>query len=419
MMAGRRTTVRRRGGSRRPGPLSTGGTRSVVGMRRRIALIAPPWYPVPPHGYGGTELVVGLLAAELRDQGHDVELIAAEGSALATWTAAPRGWDAALGGEERHLRDLTYASRVLDLLDGLGPFDLVHDHSGAAVLFGLAAQSPAPIVHTVHGLIAEPLRTFLESLGPYGVAMIAISEAQRRSAPALPWAATVHNAVDLSALRVGEPERNPPYLLSLARVCPAKGQHLAIEAARRAGRRLVLAGKVEASAEGAEYYQRQIVPHLDGDRVVHIHNVAGEEKARLLAGASALLAPLQWDEPFGLYMAEAMVSGTPVIAFPRGAAPELVDPGQTGFLVDDVEAMAAAISLADRIDPERCARHARRRFDPRRMAAEYLRAYGGAIARWSITGVAVPPALPALGQPPPGGERRRDLPVERYGAAAG
>jgi len=382
-------------------------------------LIAPPWYPVPPHGYGGTELVVGLLAAELRDQGHDVELIAAEGSALATWTAAPRGWDAALGGEELHLRDLTYASRVLDLLDGLRPFDLVHDHSGAAVLFGLAAQSPAPLVHTVHGLIAEPLRTFLESLGPHRVAVVAISEAQRRAAVAFPWAATVHNAVDVAALRVAEPERDPPYLLSLARVCLAKGQHLAIEAAHRAGRRLVLAGKVEASAEGAEYYERRIVPHLDGDRVVHLHNVAGEEKTRLLAGASALLAPLQWDEPFGLYMAEAMASGTPVIAFPRGAAPELVDPGETGFLVSDVEAMAAAIPLADRIDPGRCAENARKRFNPRRMAADYLRVYEWAIARGSSAGVAVTAAPSPLGWPPPGNGRQRDLPLERSGAAAG
>jgi glycosyltransferase involved in cell wall biosynthesis len=357
---------------------------SMTNARLRIALIAPPWYPVPPEGYGGTELVVGLLASELRRQGHEVELFAAEGSALASRRLAPRGWSAALARTEEHVRDLTYAARVLDLIHRLGPFDVIHDHSGGGVLLGLAFQSPAPVVHTVHRALDEPVRTFLESLAPHRVGLIAISEAQRLSAAHLPWTATVHNAVDVAALRVGEPGQKEPYLVSLARVCAAKGQHLAIEAARRAGRRLVLAGKVEAGPEGLEYYARHIAPAVDGDQVIHLHNVAGEEKAHLLANASALLAPLQWDEPFGLYMAEAMASGTPVIAFPRGAAPELIAPGKTGFLVDDVAEMVAAVPRADRIDPEQCALHARARFAPRLMAERYLHAYERAIVQREV-----------------------------------
>jgi len=379
----------------------------MASTRRRIALIAPPWYPVPPDGYGGTELVVGLLTKELRAQGHEVELFAAEGSALASRQLAGRHWDTALGRSEEHVRDLTYASRVLNLIDRLRPFDVIHDHTGGGALLGLAIKPPAPVVHTVHLALKEPVRTFLESLAPDRVRLIAISEAQRQSVAHLPWTATVHNAVDLAALRVGQPERKDPYLLSLARICASKGQHLAIEAARRAGRRLLLAGKIEATPQGFEYYERQIAPAVDGDRVTYLGNVSGEEKTRLLARASALLAPLQWDEPFGLYMAEAMASGTPVIAFPRGAAPELITPGKTGFLVPDVEEMVGAVAQADHVDREQCAAYARAQFDPRRMADGYLQVYERAIAEWatptSITVSATDPAITRLR----GANRRR------------
>ncbi|HXZ98888.1 MAG TPA: glycosyltransferase family 4 protein [Candidatus Binatia bacterium] len=347
--------------------------------RLRIALIAPPWYPVPPDGYGGTELVVGLLARELRARGHDVVLFGVQGSRLATHPIALREWAEALGRPEQQVRDLTYAARVLDRLCSMGRFDVIHDHGGQAVLLGLALRAPAPVLHTVHGPLIEPARTFLDSLGDR-VALTAISQAQRESGAGLPWVAVVHNAVDVDNLAVGHsPDRDQPYLLSLARICPDKGQHVALEVARRSGLRLVLAGKVEATAEGREYYETRIAPGIDGDRVIHIPNVAGERKARLLAGATALLAPLQWEEPFGLYMAEAMCSGTPVIAFPRGAAPELVSEGTTGFLVPDVDAMVAATGSAVAIDRGRCARHARLRFHPRRMAAGYVDAYARAL----------------------------------------
>jgi glycosyltransferase involved in cell wall biosynthesis len=345
---------------------------------RRIALIAPPWYPVPPVGYGGTELVVGLLTRELRAQGHEVLLFAAQGSGLATHVAAPARWGLDLGRPEERMRETAYAATVLRALQVSEPVDVVHDHCGGAMLLGATLLRRAPVVHTVHGFISEAERTCLTSL-PGGLGLIAISHAQRRSAPGLPWVGTVHNAVALDALRVGTRAEKEPYLLCLARVCAAKGQHLAIEVARRTGRRLVLAGKVETAAESLEYHRRCVAPAVDGDRVVHLHNVAGEEKARLLARATALLAPLQWEEPFGLALAEAMASGTPVLAFPRGAAPELVVPGVTGLLVRDVEEMAAAVDAAAAMDPQACAALARWRFSPARAAADYLAAYERAV----------------------------------------
>jgi glycosyltransferase involved in cell wall biosynthesis len=225
----------------------------------------------------------------------------------------------------------------------------------------------------VHGSIPEAYSTFYSSVaGRAG--FVSISAAQRQSMPELPWLGTVYNAVDVDALRV-TPQEKEPYLLCLARICPDKGQHVAIEAARRAGMRLVLAGKVEGIPEATEYFERYIAPALDGDRVVHVHNVAGEEKARLLARAHALLAPLQWEEPFGLAMVEAMASGTPVIALARGAAPELVTEGVTGFLVHDIDGMTSAVARVAAIDAWACAHATRARFSPSTMAASYVQVY--------------------------------------------
>ena len=184
----------------------------------------------------------------------------------------------------------------------------------------------------------------------------------------------MHNAVDVENLMV-TPTQKVPFLLCLARICPDKGQHVAIEVARRTGMRLVLAGKVEATPQATEYFKRQVEPLIDGVRVLHFDNVVGDEKARLLARAYALLAPLQWDEPFGLSLVEAMASGTPVIAIGRGAAPELVTEGATGFLVNDVDEMVRAVSQVAVLKPSACAAATRARFSPSVMASSYRHLY--------------------------------------------
>ncbi|HEY8676256.1 MAG TPA: glycosyltransferase family 4 protein [Candidatus Dormibacteraeota bacterium] len=341
--------------------------------QHHIVVVAPPWYPVPPHGYGGIELVVGLLCDALRKAGHRVTLLAAEGSEGHAIGLAPRSWRADLGTPAERLRELTYAARTAERLTQLGGIDVIHDHCGFSTLVAAALTGIAPVVHTVHGSIPEAYSTFYSSVaGRAG--FVSISAAQRQSMPELPWLGTVYNAVDVDALRV-TPQEKEPYLLCLARICPDKGQHVAIEAARRAGMRLVLAGKVEGIPEATEYFERYIAPALDGDRVVHVHNVAGEEKARLLARAHALLAPLQWEEPFGLAMVEAMASGTPVIALARGAAPELVTEGVTGFLVHDIDGMTSAVARVAAIDAWACAHATRARFSPSTMAASYVQVY--------------------------------------------
>jgi glycosyltransferase involved in cell wall biosynthesis len=346
-------------------------------MRRHVVLVAPPWYPVPPRGYGGVEGVVALLAGELRARGHRVTLLAAEGSDSQATVHAPAAWSAALGQRDERLRELTYAARVLHTIRQSGQVDVIHDHVGFATLLGCVELGNAPVVHTVHGVIREPDASFYSALGD-GVGLVALSQTQRQVAPELPWIGTVANAVSLRDLIVASRDDKEPYLLCLARICPDKGQHLAIEVARRSGLRLVLAGKVEATADAREYFDRRIAPALDGTRVVHVSNVMGLDKARLLAHATALLAPIQWEEPFGLSVVEAMASGTPAISIARGAAPELIEEGVTGFLVRDADEMVAAVRRAGQIEPERCAATARARFSPSIMVDGYLRLYAQA-----------------------------------------
>jgi glycosyltransferase involved in cell wall biosynthesis len=348
-----------------------------------IALISPPWYPVPPHGYGGIELVVGLLAQGLRNHGHQVHLFGAEGSEPGTIVCAPKEWREDLGLPQMSQREAAYAGRVYRQLRSLtethGPVDVIHEHSGFVGLLAAQYQNLAPVVHTVHGPLDESERTAYESVVDEA-GLVAISQNQRDSAPRLPWIGTVHNAVAVDSLKLGSAETGEPYLVVLARICPEKGQHYGIEVARQAGMKLVLAGKIENTAESLDYYRRLIGPHIDGDRVVHVLNVAGKEKAELLAHAAALLAPVTWPEPFGLSIVEAMASGTPAIAFNLGAMSELIEDGLTGYVVEDTDAMVDAVRRVWQIDPISCAMRARLLFSPDAMVDRYLEVYGRVMA---------------------------------------
>jgi len=346
--------------------------------RLRIALVAPPWYSVPPLGYGGIELVVYLLAEELGRMGHKVLLYASDGSRLEhaeVVALAPAGWARQLGGQDHRYREATYLARIYDHLSGI-EVDLIHDHNEATGILMAAAVAPEiPSVATVHGPITEPTATFLREMRR-DVDLVAISHSQRSQVEELNWVGVVHNAVDVDSLTVSSEKDD--YLLQIARVCPEKGQHVTVEAARRAGRPLVLAGKIEESRQSMAYFREHIEPWL-GRGVEWKENVQGEEKAELLARAYAAVFPLQWAEPFGLAMVEAMASGTPVIAFARGAAPELVEPGLTGLLVQGTDGVVEAMKHVPEIDPVACAERARARFSPRAMAEGYVRVYRAAL----------------------------------------
>ncbi len=344
---------------------------------RRIAMIVSPWYPVPPSGYGGIELMAFNLARELQTRGHEVAVIGQQGSKgpFETIAVAPESWTPQLGTRDQQARECLFLDRAYHVVRRRA-FDVIHDHSGLPGIL-LAANSglDTPVVATLHGSLTEAEGDFLGEVDSE-VHLVAISRSQQEQAAGVKWRRVVYNAVDPAEYHPVCPEEKEDYLMQLARISPSKGQHLAIEVARRVGMRLVLAGKVDTDA--VDYFEKEIKPHI-GDLVTWHENVVGMEKARLLAKARAMIFPIQWEEPFGLAMVEAMVSGTPVMAMARGAASEIVEPGITGWLAEDIDGMVEAYGRIGEIDLERCVKRATERFGPPQMADGYQSVYERAI----------------------------------------
>ena len=344
----------------------------------RIALIVSPWFPVPPTGYGGIELMAYNLARELAARKHKVTVLGRQGShgPFETIALAPESWQKDLGTINGTPRSNLFLYRAYETVRRRS-FDVIHDHSGLmGILVASQARLQAPVVATMHGALTEAEGDFLRSVARQ-VHLVAISQAQQSSVAGVEWRGVVHNAINpdeyMSATKHSEKD---DYLVELARINPDKGQHIAIEVARRLNMRLVLAGKVDPDAQ--DYFEERIRPNLNG-QIVWRENVKGKEKAQLLAKAKAMLFPIQWEEPFGIAMVEAMVSGTPVIAFRHGASSEVIEEGVNGFLVDDAEAMVEAFDRLKEIDLKRCAQVTAERFGPARMADGYLGVYKRAI----------------------------------------
>jgi glycosyltransferase involved in cell wall biosynthesis len=338
----------------------------------RVAMLAPPWIPIPPPGYGGIEYVLTMLCDALVARGHDVELFCAPGSRsrAKVHPLLPSAHPEAI---ERSLFEADHVSRAFDAIDAAaedgGPFEIIHDHSGYTAL-GMARRIDVPLVHTVHGPFDVDTTDFYAHHGAKG-GLICISHSQARSAPSeADVAAVIHNPIDVHAWPVGTTKQD--YLLWLGRFVPEKGPQRAITVAREAGRPLVLAGTVQPRYE--RFFASEIQPHIDGDRIRFVGEVGGARKQRLFADAFAFLMPITWPEPFGMVMVESMAAGTPVLAFAHGAAPEIVEDGRSGFLVDDEHEMAAIVERAADIDPMECRRSAER-FAPERVAERYEAVY--------------------------------------------
>ena len=344
----------------------------------RIAMLAPPWIEVPPPGYGGVENVVALLCEAVVRHGHSVTLFAAPGSRSSATVRAmlDRPHPGDIG---KSLYEADHVARALADIDlaarGRLPFDVIHDHSGFTAL-AMANRIATPMVHTIHGPFADDTRAFY-SHHAHKAAMVALSRCQLAHAPeALMDAVVIPNPVAVEDWPFRS--RKHDYLLWMGRIDADKGPHRAIDAARLAGRRLVLAGPVQPGHE--EYFRTQIRPQIDGRRVSYVGEVGGSPRQELFAGAAALLMPIRWPEPFGLVMVEALACGTPVISFPEGAANDIVLDGENGFMVDDEVEMAHAVGRLDQIDARRCRTSVRSRFDvdqvARRYESVYLRSAG-------------------------------------------
>ncbi|HLV56854.1 MAG TPA: glycosyltransferase family 4 protein [Actinotalea caeni] len=332
-----------------------------------VAMVAPPWFELPPRGYGGTEAVVAALVDGLVDRGHQVTLVAS-GSHRTKATRFHRVYDVPpterLGDPAPEVVAAAEAARVLADAD----VDLVHDHTLAGPL--LARGRRQPTVVTTHGPVAGSDGDYYERLGA-SVDVVAISASQRRLNPALNWVGTVHNAIDVRSFPYRADKDD--YVLWLGRFSPQKAPDLAIEAARAAGRRIVLAGKLNEEPERC-YFSERVAPLLGPD-AEYVGEADATLKRELLAGAQALVFPIQWEEPFGMVMIEAMATGTPVVATRRGSVPEIVVDGATGVVVDDVAELPAAIHRATELDPAAARRHTLEHFDIPVMAAGYERVY--------------------------------------------
>ena len=393
-------SARREGGTLRPRRTDARDDRRA-GIRGdaalRVALVAPPYLPVPPLGYGGIERVVGVLADGLVARGHEVTVFAAAGSSTRARLVVPLDSTPLLGDPASVPDDLFHtASAFLSATE----FDLVHDHTGLGPSFGAMLDGRVPVVHTLHGPWTPHSRRLFELLDGR-VHLVAISEAQRRANPRLRYSGVVYNGIDLDAHPFHA--KKEPFLVYVGRISPEKRPELAIDIARRAGLPLAMIVKRSEPAERA-YWDEVVAPGLGGDVEV-LDQPPHEVKVDVIGRAQAMVFPIDWPEPFGLVMAEAMACGTPVIATPLGAAPEVIEDGVTGFLRSTIEGMADAVPDAARLSPADCRARAEQWFSADAMVDGYERLYRRILRGGRDL------ALPADSSPPPslaewGGDRR-------------
>lgn len=349
------------------------GWREVVARGRRsyreevrIAVVSTPFVPVPPRGYGGTELVVAALVGALRRLGHDVTVFAPGDSAVPGLRACfPRAvWPPDPYAELLHCR--AAAAEI-----ARGGYDVVHGHAPALLAF--AGDLAVPVIHTLHHAADDALARFYAAAPP--AVRVAISARQAALAHPAPHA-VVHHGLDPELY----PDCGPGGDLAffLGRLSWAKGPDLAIAAARRAGLPVLVAGAPHEDGAPPGWAEEVLAPALRAPGVGWRRRVGLAGKRRLFARARALVAPLRWEEPFGLALVEALLAGCPVVAAPRGAVPEIVEPGVDGFLAEGVEETAEALQAAARLDRRVIQARARRRFSAARMAAEYVAIYRAA-----------------------------------------
>ncbi|MEJ7582850.1 MAG: glycosyltransferase family 4 protein [Acidimicrobiales bacterium] len=332
-------------------------------------MLAPVAWRVPPRHYGPWELVVSRLTEALVARGIDVTLFATADSITSARLVAvcdhPYEEDSEVDAKAAECLHIAAAFERAD------QFDLLHNHFDFLPL-SFSGLVDTPVVTTIHGFSSERILPVYRRYDEH-TAYVAISDADRH--PDLHYAATVHHGIPVEDTPSG-PGSDDGTLVFLGRIHPHKGTAVAIEVARRAGRPLVIAGIVQDRA----YFDTEVAPHLDGDRVRYLGPVGPEERDDLLGQADALLHMVSFPEPFGLTMVEAMACGTPVVATPLGAVPEVVADGRTGFLVESVDDAVSAVGRLDRIDRAACREHARANFSVERMVDGYLEVYRALLA---------------------------------------
>jgi glycosyltransferase involved in cell wall biosynthesis len=332
-------------------------------------MLAPVAWRVPPRHYGPWEMVAGLLTEGLVRRGFDVTLFASLDSLTSARLdgVCPHGY-----AEDPEMDGRVWeALHVSHALGRSGEFDLIHNHLDWLPL-AFSRQLRVPMVTTIHGFSGPGiLPAYVRSRS----AFVSISQSDRSDH--LEYVATVHHGIDLDSLPFSSVAGDD--LVAFGRIHPDKGTADAIAIARRAGRRLVICGIVQDE----RYFTEQVEPHVDGERVLFYGSVGPRDRAQILGSAAVLLHPIHFDEPFGLSVVEAMVCGTPVVAYRRGSMPELVDVGVTGYLAEDVASAAAAVEEASRLDRMAVRGRACVRYGVERMVDDYVRVYETVLAGWT------------------------------------
>ncbi len=328
-----------------------------------MAVLAPIAWRVPPRHYGPWEQFASLLTEGLVERGVDVTLFATADSITRARLVgmAPTGY-----AEDETLDAKVWeALHIATVFERADQFDVIHNSFDFLPL-SYSRLVATPVVTTIHGFSSERIVPVFERYNDVGH-YVAISDADRHAK--LEYAATIHHGIDMDAFAVGAGDGG--YVLFFGRIHPDKGTAAAIDVAERAGFPLTIAGIVQDQA----YFDQQVAPRLDAERVRYVGSAGAEERQALLGGAAALLHLIDFDEPFGFSVVEAMACGTPVIAPPRGAMPEIIRDGENGFLVESVDAAVAAVAAASSLDRRAVRASVERRFSVDRMVDDYLRLY--------------------------------------------
>lgn len=342
----------------------------------RIGLVAGPWIPVPPVTYGGTERVVDTLARGFARAGHEVLLAASSDSQC----PVPRVPQMQTSDPAELGFTISELSHVVRAYEGLGDVDIIHDHTLSGPLYRYGPPG-VPVVTTIHGPLTSSAKDVYRAIGR-STSIIAISRDQASQASGVPVRRVIHHGIDLSTVPVGTGQGG--YVCFVGRMCPDKGVLEAIRIARQAGVPLRIAAKVREPEE-ILYFEEVIKPIL-GPNEDFTGEVDDAEKYRLMGEALAFLNPIQWSEPFGLVMIEALSTGTPVLGTPLGAAPEIVSHGITGYLAA-TNNLAALIPAAAGLSREQCRARAEQQFSAERMVADHLRLFADLIEEQGEAGV--------------------------------
>lgn len=344
----------------------------------KIAQIAPLMESVPPKCYGGTERVVSWLTEELVNQGHEVTLFASGDSS----TRAKLVSIAETSLRTHPVYRDPLAHHILlanEVLRRVGDFDIIHSHIDY-LLFPYIRMRNACALNTLHGRLDLPdLVPIYQEFSD--IPVVSISDSQRKPLTIANWLATVHHGLPKDLYTFIEKPKD--YLLFLGRICPEKRPDRAIKIAEATGNKLVIAAKVDRVDQ--VYFEEQIKPLLKSPNIDYIGEVFEHEKNELIGNAKAVLFPIDWPEPFGIVMIEALACGTPIIAFDHGSVSEIIDHEKTGYICSNLDEATQAVELLDKIERKQCRQTFERRFTAKRMASAYLELYTQIVGQQSDT----------------------------------